>query len=120
MSWYFLHRSNVAQRDDFPKIVLKETRNLPLPKLSASNRTLAKQLATAAGRLIDISNQRSNSPEGPRKAALDRQFENTDRQIDHLVYQIYGLSAEEMQLVENTQPTKETPQEGDALQGEAL
>jgi hypothetical protein len=29
MSWYFLRRSNIAQRDDFPKIVLKETRSLP-------------------------------------------------------------------------------------------
>ena len=29
MSWYFLTMSQVGQRDDFPKIVLKELRSLP-------------------------------------------------------------------------------------------
>ena len=31
ISWLFLQRSNVGHRDDFPKIVLKETRALPIP-----------------------------------------------------------------------------------------
>jgi hypothetical protein len=34
LSWLFLQRSNVAHRDDFPKIVLKETRDLPVPYAS--------------------------------------------------------------------------------------
>src|SRR5207248_5242550 len=37
MSWYFLRHSNVAQRDDFPKIVLKETRSLPIRPIDQSD-----------------------------------------------------------------------------------
>jgi len=32
---------------------------------------------------------------------LQRQIKSTDRQIDELVYQLYGLSAEEIGIVEN-------------------
>ena len=39
LSWVFLQRSNVGHRDDFPKIVLKETRELPIPRASAAERT---------------------------------------------------------------------------------
>lgn len=34
MSWYFLHRSNIAQRDDFPKIVLKRPETFRLHVLT--------------------------------------------------------------------------------------
>ena len=37
MSWYFLNRSQIAQRDDFPKIVLKETRALPIRPINFSD-----------------------------------------------------------------------------------
>src|SRR5204862_278802 len=38
MSWYFLQRSHVAQRDDFPQIVLKETLSLPIRTINFSDR----------------------------------------------------------------------------------
>jgi hypothetical protein len=34
------------------------------------------------------------------KTALQRQIEATDRQIDALVYELYGLTAEEIKIVE--------------------
>jgi type II restriction/modification system DNA methylase subunit YeeA len=35
--------------------------------------------------------------------ALKRQIEATDRQIDALVYELYGLTEEEIGIVENTE-----------------
>jgi hypothetical protein len=32
---------------------------------------------------------------------IQRQIEATDRRIDQLVYRLYGLTEEEMQIVEN-------------------
>ena len=37
---------------------------------------------------------------GHEKEALQRQIDATDRQIDRLVYDLYGLSEEEVQIVE--------------------
>jgi len=34
------------------------------------------------------------------QTALQRQIEATDRQIDALVYELYGLTAEEIKIVE--------------------
>jgi hypothetical protein len=34
------------------------------------------------------------------QTALQRQIDATDRQIDELVYQLYGLTAEEIRIVE--------------------
>ncbi len=39
------------------------------------------------------------------KAALQRRIEMTDRQIDALVYELYGLTAEEIKVVEGTTTT---------------
>ncbi len=36
----------------------------------------------------------------PKGAALQRRIEMTDRQIDGLVYELYGLTAEEIAVVE--------------------
>jgi hypothetical protein len=37
------------------------------------------------------------------ETALQRQIEATDRQIDALVYELYGLTEEEIEIVENTE-----------------
>jgi len=34
------------------------------------------------------------------KTSLQRQIENTDKQIDLLVYKLYGLTGEEIRIVE--------------------
>jgi len=38
----------------------------------------------------------------PDKELYRRQIEATDRQIDALVYELYGLTGEEIAVVENT------------------
>jgi len=35
-----------------------------------------------------------------RPTLISRQIESTDRQIDELVYEMYGLTKEEMEIVE--------------------
>jgi hypothetical protein len=39
-------------------------------------------------------------PDTIEKTALQRQIEATDRQIDSLVYELYGLTEEEIRIVE--------------------
>jgi len=36
------------------------------------------------------------------KTSLQRQIENTDDQIDKLIYQLYGLTNEEIKIVEES------------------
>jgi len=38
---------------------------------------------------------------GTRESSLQRQIDATDAQIDKLVYELYGLSADEIKVVES-------------------
>ena len=43
------------------------------------------------------------------KERLQRQIQVTDGQIDRLVYELYGLTAEEIAIVEGKEPTPTPP-----------
>jgi hypothetical protein len=107
MSWYFLHRSNIAQRDDFPKIVLKETRSLPIvPVDLESNHDRARhdEIVALVERMLDLHRRLAAARAGHDQELLRHQIEDTDRRIDRLVYALYSLTEDEIRLVEEGAP----------------
>ncbi len=50
--------------------------------------------------MLDLHRRLSEAKTGHEKTLLSRQIEATDRQIDNLVYQLYGLTVEEIAIVE--------------------
>ena len=58
------------------------------------------RLVGAVERMLDLHRRLSASKTGHEKTLLSRQIEATDRQIDALVYELYGLSEEEIAIVE--------------------
>jgi hypothetical protein len=98
MSWYFLKRSNVGQRDDFPKIVLKETRTLPVPKTIPADSSA--KIVQLARHMLELQRTLRDCRTDQRKNAIQRQIDATDRQIDQLVYELYGLTDEDIALIE--------------------
>jgi hypothetical protein len=52
-------------------------------------------------RLIDLEKNGRVAPAGPGREALQKKIQVTDRQIDLLVYELYGLTAEEIAVVES-------------------
>ncbi len=103
LSWYFLRRSNIAQRDDFPKIVLKETRSLPVPHINFSDladKARHDKMVSLVERMLDLHKQLPKAKNPNDKTRLQREIDATDRQIDQLVYELYGLTEEEIRLVE--------------------
>lgn len=89
LSWYFLTISQIAQRDDFPKIVLKETRSLPCPIIDLRN-SLHKAIHDEISNLVS---QRLN--------CSDQDVEQLEFKIDQLVFKLFDLSEEEIGLITN-------------------
>ena len=85
LSWIFLQRSSIAHRDDFPKIVLKETRSLPIAIPST-----AIQLQVA--HLVDTILEAKSRDPGANVSELDQN-------IDRVLYDAYGLTADEREIV---------------------
>ena len=105
LSWYFLQKSNIAQRDDFPKIVLKETRSLPFPKIDVKKPAdLARheRLGGMVDKLLALTPKLRAAQTDAERQTLQNAITATDQQIDALVYELYGLTPEEIALVEGT------------------
>ncbi len=105
MSWYFLRRSNIAQRDDFPKIVLKETRQLPIPAVnmnSPSNKAQHDKMVQLVEQMISAKEQLAEARTDKDKTFYENKCAVIDRQIDQLVYELYCLSDEEIRIIGET------------------
>ena len=103
LSWYFLKRSNIAQRDDFPKIVLKETRNLPIRSFNFSDPTdkaRHDKMVKLVDRMLELNKQKhSGKLASSQVERLDREIAATDAEIDGLVYELYSITDEERRIV---------------------
>ncbi|MBE7506846.1 MAG: N-6 DNA methylase [Planctomycetia bacterium] len=108
MSWFFRNSNSVARRDDFPKIIIQQTRDLPIPKPDDGNsqcHDTSKKIASGVKSIqIFFEALRSAKTEHETRS-IQRQIEATDRQIDQLVYQLYGLTDEEIRIVEESTKT---------------
>jgi adenine-specific DNA-methyltransferase len=103
MSWYFLKISNVAQRDDFPKIVLKETRQLPIAKLdttTAKDGVCHERIVHLVEQMLEAKQQLASATMDRDRLYQERKVAALDAQIDRLVYELYELTPDEIALVE--------------------
>ncbi|MGO8792168.1 MAG: Eco57I restriction-modification methylase domain-containing protein, partial [Terriglobia bacterium] len=104
LSWYFLKCSNIAQRDDFPKIVLKETRSLPIRPINFSDpadQARHDKMVKLVDRMLELNKQKHSGKLAPSQVErVDREIAATDAEIDNLVYELYGITDEERKIVE--------------------
>jgi len=90
MSWYFLNISQIAQRDDFPKIVLKETRQLPVYPIDLkSQKNEYDKINSLVEEVISA-----------KKMDLAADTSNLEKQIDQIIYSLYDLKPEEIDSLE--------------------
>jgi len=58
-------------------------------------------MAVLVERMLDLHKQLAASTNPNDKTNLQREIDASDRQIDQLVYELYGLTQEEIKIVEN-------------------
>ncbi len=52
--------------------------------------------------MLDLHKQLATAKTAHAKTAIQRQIDATDRQIDQLVYELYGLTDDEIRIVEES------------------
>jgi len=74
--------------------------NIPIPTKfeSAEYDSLAKLALTR----VELESKISKAKTPTERTAIERQIQATDKQIDQLVYQLYGLTEEEIKIVEQS------------------
>jgi len=60
------------------------------------------RLAKLVERMLELHKRAAAAKVPAEKTRIQRQINNTDKQIDNLVYDLYGLTEEEIELVDNS------------------
>jgi hypothetical protein len=80
-----------------------ELDSLPIPIIDPTNKADVAthgRIVALVDRMLDLHKQRAAAKTPHEQTALDRQISATDAQIDRLVYDLYGLTEDEIKLVE--------------------
>jgi hypothetical protein len=97
---YFFNTTHGDRKQTFPKIKGDQIKQLPIQIIDETNQAAHDRIVTLVEKMLDLHKQRAAAKTPHEQTALDRQISATDTQIDRLVYDLYGLTEEEIALVE--------------------
>jgi len=102
----YLHFSSSpkARKGVFPKILVNDVRNLPIHRIDFSNqkeRACHDHLEKLVKSMLELNNQIVNKKTEFEERVIQRQIDTTDCEIDRLVYELYGLTEEEIKIVDD-------------------
>jgi len=101
----YLHRKRYLEEFQmrFQKILIKDCRRLPIRTIDFSNKSDKSKhdkMVALVERMLDLHKRLAAAKAPADKERLPREIEQTDRQIDQLVYELYGLTEDEIKIVE--------------------
>ena len=99
IGWYLRNKFQISDDDTFPQVMIRDILQIPFPYTEKSSQDKMIQLSNT---MLE-SNKKLNTVKTPdEKEKLSRQITATDRQIDRLVYTLYGLTEDEIKIMENS------------------
>ncbi|MFH1011711.1 MAG: TaqI-like C-terminal specificity domain-containing protein [bacterium] len=87
----------------FPQIKVTQLRDLPIRPINFSDKkdkARHDKMVELVERMLKLHKELPKAKTPDEKTRLERQIAATDRQIDNLVYELYGLTEEEIKIVE--------------------
>lgn len=103
LSAWFLRTFDKLQRRIFPQFKVKELGSFPIRPIDFSNPQHVvwhDKVVELVEQILTLQEQRPMARTAFDKTFLQRQINSTDHQIDRLVYEIYGLTEDEIEIVE--------------------
>jgi restriction endonuclease S subunit len=100
---YVKSRNVNLDRAAFPKINMETLATLPIPSLDCSkpaDKSRHDKMVQLVEQMLSLHKQLPAAKTDQEKTVIQRQIEATDKQIDALVYELYGLTEEEIKIVE--------------------
>jgi hypothetical protein len=98
----FLYRiSNQGEARVIPQIKAAKLEPLPFPNLAAADKARHDNLVVLVDKMLGLMPKLRSASSESVKATFQNAVTATDQQIDALVYELYGLSEDEKNLVES-------------------
>lgn len=96
ISFYYKQQAVKGGRKIFPKVVTKDLRHFPIAEAFVKQNAMV----TVVESMIALYEQLAIARSATQKAVIVRQIDATDAEIDRIVYRLYGLSTDEIAIVE--------------------
>ena len=97
ISFLYINQITQAVKDDFPQITIKDFQNLPFPNPEKKYENVIVRLVE---QILSAKEQLSIAKTDAERNRLEMLCNSLDRQIDQAVYELYGLTEEEIKVVE--------------------
>ena len=85
----------IAQKDDFPQVHISALSAIRLPEHGKARHD---KMVALVGRMLELHTRKAGAESEVER--VQRLIDDTDAQIDALVYELYGLTEEEVRVVE--------------------
>lgn len=105
LSFLYPYTSTKQVAASFPRLSVRDIKRLPIavPNVQeASGRQLHDRFVALVDKMLTLTPALRAAKTDAEKATLQNAVTKTDREIDQLVYQLYGLTPDEIALVEGT------------------
>ncbi len=102
---FYLKNVSTTLRGGFFRYFTQFIEQLPIYRIDFSNtneKARHDQMVGLVERMLDLHKQQQDTKMPQAQTLLKRQIEATDRQINKLVYELYGLTEEEIKIVETS------------------
>jgi hypothetical protein len=100
---YIYKNRFITNPDAFPYIQHYDLEKLPIPALDLSKKSdkaVHDKLVSLVDQMLALKKKEHAETVPQTKTMIGRQIQAVDKQIDALVYQLYGLTEEEIRVVE--------------------
>ncbi|MGX2971548.1 type IIG restriction enzyme/methyltransferase [Helicobacter sp. T3_23-1059] len=122
LNFYYLRRFTTKKEEIFPEIQTYLYKQLPIPKITTKNKPLADKIIACVDTILTIKNpchtERSEVSQTTKeifrsaqndnrdisafsKPQYDKKIKDLESQIDSLVYQLYDLDSQEIEIIES-------------------
>jgi len=104
LSWHWRNKASDF-KTLFPKIKKDSLSNIPIHPIDFSDpadKARHDRMVEMVEQMLALNKQLAITNTAHEKTALQRQIDATDHQIDQLVYELYGMTEEEIRIVEGT------------------
>jgi len=100
ISFLYLNQISQATKDDFPQVTITDVQKLLFPSIKLDDKALRDKIISLVERMLDLNTSLQKAKTPHDRELLERQISATDRQIDGLVYELYGLTPAEIEIIE--------------------
>jgi hypothetical protein len=102
ISYYHINTSPNAFKGAFPKVLLQDLRELPMPDMNSRTfQSMHNDMVKLVENMLSLNKEKQQTTLSEKLEQLQHRINHTDEKINKLVYELYKLTEEEIKIIES-------------------